>query len=94
MCRTDTAPHDAFSLLILPTAAPGYRIVRETPILGIHGGHYEIELNRVRVPQTHLLGARGHGFRIAQQRLGGADSQLPAAHLERCAGARSRRGGA
>jgi acyl-CoA dehydrogenase len=72
MCRTelDAAPHDAFSLIILPTSAPGYRIVRETPILGIHGGHYEIELNDVRVPHSHLLGARGQGFRIAQQRLG------------------------
>ncbi len=72
MCRTeiDAAPHDAFSLIILPTSAPGYRIVRETPTLGIHGGHYEIEFKDVRVPHSHLLGARGHGFRIAQQRLG------------------------
>ncbi len=72
MCRTeaDAPAHDAFSLIIAPTDAKGYRIVRETPVLGIHGGHYEVELNEVRVPESNLLGARGHGFRIAQQRLG------------------------
>jgi alkylation response protein AidB-like acyl-CoA dehydrogenase len=72
MCRTeDGVPdHSAFSLIIVPTDAPGYRIVRELPVLGIDGGHYEIELNGLRVPQQHLLGARGAGFAIAQQRLG------------------------
>src|SRR3546814_11240586 len=54
----------------VPTDAPCYRIVRELPVLGINGGHYEIELDRVRVPASHLLGARGSGFAIAQQRLG------------------------
>lgn len=72
MCRTEPgAPaHAAFSLIIVPTDAPGYRIVRELPVLGIDGGHYEIELDRLRVPADHLLGARGEGFAIAQQRLG------------------------
>jgi acyl-CoA dehydrogenase len=72
MCRTEdaAAPHDAFSLIIVPTDAPGYRIVRDTPILGIHGGHYEVELCNLRVPASNLLGGRGSGFRIAQQRLG------------------------
>jgi alkylation response protein AidB-like acyl-CoA dehydrogenase len=72
MCRTEFAgpAHDAFSLIIVPTKAPGYRIVRETPVLGICGGHYEIELKELRVPQSSLLGERGQGFKIAQQRLG------------------------
>jgi alkylation response protein AidB-like acyl-CoA dehydrogenase len=72
MCRTEFEgrPHDAFSLIIVPTNAPGYRIVRETPVLGICGGHYEIELKDLRVPQSSLLGERGQGFKIAQQRLG------------------------
>jgi len=72
MCRTepDAAAHDAFSLIIVPTDAPGYRIVRETPVLGIDGGHYEVALEDVRVPESHLLGGRGQGFRIAQLRLG------------------------
>jgi alkylation response protein AidB-like acyl-CoA dehydrogenase len=72
MCRTDESakPHDRFSMIIVPTDTPGYRIVRETPVLGIEGGHYEVDLSEVRVPRDNLLGPAGHGFRIAQQRLG------------------------
>ena len=76
MCRTEPdgiAPHDAFSMIVVPTDTPGYRIVRDTPVLGLrHGlsGHYEVAYNDVRVPVDHLLGPRGQGFRIAQKRLG------------------------
>ncbi|SEG86635.1 Acyl-CoA dehydrogenase [Thermomonospora echinospora] len=73
MCRTepdDAPPHKAFSMIIVPTDTPGYRIVRETPVLGIHGGHYEVDYDDVRVPADNLLGPRGHGFVIAQDRLG------------------------
>ncbi|MFN8053045.1 MAG: acyl-CoA dehydrogenase family protein [Acidimicrobiales bacterium] len=72
MCRTevDVSPYLAFSMIVVPTDTPGYRIVRETPVLGIAHGHYEVELTDVRVPADHLLGARGHGFVIAQERLG------------------------
>jgi alkylation response protein AidB-like acyl-CoA dehydrogenase len=72
MCRTDedAKPHERFSMIIVPTDTPGYRIVRETPVLGIEGGHYEVAFDAVRVPRDHLLGPRGQGFRIAQQRLG------------------------
>ena len=72
MCRTDPdAPrHQRFSLIIVPTSNPGYRIVRETPVLGIAGGHYEIELKAAKVPRDNLVGPRGGGFRVAQERLG------------------------
>ncbi|TDC95693.1 acyl-CoA dehydrogenase family protein [Actinomadura sp. 7K507] len=73
MCRTepeDTAPHRAFSMIVVPTDTPGYRIVRDTPVLGINGGHYEVAYDDVRVPADNLLGPRGHGFVIAQDRLG------------------------
>ena len=72
MCRTDPdAPrHQRFSLIIVPTGIRGYRIVRETPVLGIAGGHYEIELKDVKVPEDNLVGPRGGGFRVAQERLG------------------------
>jgi len=73
MCRTEedsVSPYLAFSMILVPTDTPGYEIVRETPVLGIRGGHCEVEYHDVRVPVTNLLGPRGHGFVIAQERLG------------------------
>lgn len=73
MCRTepdDTPPHMAFSMIVVPTETPGYNIVRDTPVLGHHGAHCEVVYDNVRVPKDNLLGPRGHGFVIAQQRLG------------------------
>ncbi len=75
MCKTemDVPSHGAFSMIIVPTDNPGYKIIRETPVLGIeggHGGHYEVEYDNVRVPEENLLGPRGQGFIIAQRRLG------------------------
>ena len=53
-------------MIIVPTDNPGYKIIRETPVLGINGGHYEVEYDNVEVPEENLLGPRGHGFLIAQ----------------------------
>ncbi len=73
MCRTepeDAPPHLAFSMILVPTDTPGYTIVRDTPVLGLEGGHFEVVYDDVRVPEDNLLGPRGHGFVIAQERLG------------------------
>ncbi|MFC4913841.1 acyl-CoA dehydrogenase family protein [Actinomadura gamaensis] len=72
MCRTepDAPPHRAFSMILVPTDTPGYTIVRDTPVLGLDGGHCEVLYDEVRVPRENLLGERGHGFVIAQERLG------------------------
>jgi acyl-CoA dehydrogenase len=73
MCRTegaDAPPHLAFSMILVPTGTPGYNIVRETPVLGLHGAHCEVRYQDVRVPAGNLLGPRGQGFGIAQRRLG------------------------
>jgi alkylation response protein AidB-like acyl-CoA dehydrogenase len=72
MCRTETGapPHESFSMIVVPTDTPGYRIIRETPVLGLMGGHCEVAYANVVVPDENLLGPRGQGFRIAQQRLG------------------------
>jgi alkylation response protein AidB-like acyl-CoA dehydrogenase len=72
MCRTegeDVPAREAFSLLVVPTEAPGYRIVRDLPVLGARGGHCEVALDEVRVPGDHLLGTRGAGLAVAAQRL-------------------------
>jgi alkylation response protein AidB-like acyl-CoA dehydrogenase len=73
MCRTEddsVSPYLAYSMIVVPTDTPGYTIVRETPVLGIRGGHCEVVYDDVRVPAENLLGPRGHGFVIAQERLG------------------------
>ncbi len=72
MCRTEPGVdgHAAFSMIVVPTDTPGYNIVRDTPVLGIDGGHCEVEYDNVRVPKENLLGPRGEGFLIAQRRLG------------------------
>jgi len=72
MCRTETdaSPYLSFSMILVPTDTPGYTIVRETPVLGLRGGHCEVLYDEVRVPEENLLGPRGHGFVIAQERLG------------------------
>jgi len=72
-CKTDPeAPrHLQFSSIIVPTDTPGYQIVRVIPVMGgQHGSHCEVRLNDLRVPHDNLLGPRGKGFVIAQQRLG------------------------
>jgi alkylation response protein AidB-like acyl-CoA dehydrogenase len=65
--------HRAYSLILVPTDTPGWRVVRDPDIIGAHfaGGHPEIELRDVRVPVANLLGEEGAGFKIAQQRLSG-----------------------
>jgi alkylation response protein AidB-like acyl-CoA dehydrogenase len=76
MCRTEpegTPVHEAFSMLLVPTDSPGFRIVRDLPVLGLHdvlSGHFELEFRDVRVPAGNLLGPRGRGFTLAQDRLG------------------------
>ena len=72
MARTepDAPPHQAFSMIVVPTDTPGYNILREVPVMGMNGGHCEVAYDQVRVPRNNLLGPRGGGFLIAQQRLG------------------------
>ncbi|MFI5492393.1 acyl-CoA dehydrogenase family protein [Actinoplanes sp. NPDC051859] len=62
-CRTDDG---GVSLIVVP--AESLRIVREIPVLGA-GGQYELQLDGVRVPADHLLGAAGAGLAIAGERL-------------------------
>lgn len=75
MARTEfgdeVAPHRAFSMIIVPTSTPGYDIVRALEVMGETGGdHCEVRYNDVRVSAGNLLGERGQGFQIAQERLG------------------------
>ena len=72
MCRTepDGPDHSAFSMIIVPTDTPGYNIIRDVKVMGEYNGHCEVVYDNVRVPAENLLGPRGEGFKIAQDRLG------------------------
>lgn len=68
----DSAPrHARISAIIVPTDTPGFEIVRSIPTMGHDpSDHYEVRLTDVRVPAANLLGERGRGFAVAQDRLG------------------------
>jgi len=67
-------PHQRASQIIVPADTPGYRIVRNLPVMGEAGADYfshsEVVFENCRVPQAHRLGGEGEGFVIAQRRLG------------------------
>jgi alkylation response protein AidB-like acyl-CoA dehydrogenase len=70
----DAPAHGRASQIIVPTDTPGFRLVRNIPVMG-HAGegyasHGEIEYENCRVPRSNLLGQEGAGFLIAQKRLG------------------------
>lgn len=44
--------------------------MRDVKVMGEYHGHYEVLYDNVRVPKDNLLGPRGQGFKIAQDRLG------------------------
>lgn len=70
----DAAPHQRASMILLPADQAGFRIVRNIPVMGHAGSgyfsHSEVEFSQCRVPRENLLGARGQGFALAQDRLG------------------------
>jgi len=66
----DAPDHRAFSQIVVPVDTPGYTIVRDIRAMGMLGGHCEIKYENVRVPASNILGERGEGFAIAQERLG------------------------
>ena len=68
----DSEPrHARISAIIVPVDTPGFEIVRSIPTMGHDpSDHYEVRLTEVRVPLENLLGERGKGFAVAQDRLG------------------------
>ena len=73
MVRTeddDMPDHQSFSMIVVPTDTPGYNIIRDVKVMGAYDGQYEVVYDNVRVPKSNLLGPRGQGFKIAQDRLG------------------------
>jgi acyl-CoA dehydrogenase len=68
----DAPPYARASMICVPTDTPGFNLVRPISVMGHDGGpgHCEIRYEECRVPKGFLLGERGAGFAIAQDRLG------------------------
>ena len=67
-------PHKRASMFVVPTDTPGFRFIRNIPIMGDTGSgwasHAELRFENCRVPASAMLGFPGAGFFIAQARLG------------------------
>jgi acyl-CoA dehydrogenase len=68
----EAPPYARASMICVPTDAPGFELVRPISVMGHDKGpgHCEIRYEGCRVPKDSLLGERGAGFAIAQDRLG------------------------
>ena len=70
----DAPLYQRASMILVPTHAPGFHLVRNISIMGEAGegylSHAEIRYENCRVPASHLIGEEGSGFQLAQQRLG------------------------
>ena len=70
----DADRHHRATMFLVPTDTPGYRFIRNVPVMGGHEvyGHGEIAFENVRVPDSAVIGDVGDGFRLAMARLGPA----------------------
>ncbi len=68
----DAPPHKRASQILVPVDTPGFTGVRPVPVMGHDEGpgHWEVTYEDCRVPAANVLGERGAGFAIAQDRLG------------------------
>jgi acyl-CoA dehydrogenase len=68
------SPYLRASMIVVPLDNPGYKLIRNIPIMGDVGedylSHGEVQFTDCKVPVTNLIGEEGKGFALAQARLG------------------------
>jgi acyl-CoA dehydrogenase len=75
IARTDPdadPPQARNSAFLVDLPAPGWEIVRDIDTMAGVGNHCEIAIKDLRVPDSAMLGERGHGHLLGQYRLGPA----------------------
>lgn len=69
-----TSPYQRASMILVPLDNPGYKLIRNIPVMGEVGedylSHGEVKFDNCLVPVANLIGQEGQGFALAQERLG------------------------
>ena len=61
--------NQSLSMVIVPSDAEGFKVVRPLSLLGRYQGQNELSFCSVRVPEDYVLGQAGQGIALMQKRL-------------------------
>ena len=74
MARTSDDVRHGLTAFLFHKDQPGWKILRRIEIMGPeeHGGHCELEFDRLEIPAENILLGEGRGLKVMQVRLGPA----------------------